>query len=154
MAVFKSTVYKSTVFNTGSIVNDGGYRSRFGWWVGGLCAPSLVPPPTPTESHGGFDEHYYRKYREYLEDLTKATSVKDKRAAAKELIELPIETTEIQKFIEKPELKGTLRLARIDHEKLNREIQLIYAYLDMLQMHRLNMLREQDDEAAFLMMMA
>lgn len=116
---------------------------------------SSSPIPTVAQTHGGFDERHYKKYREHLERLTRITSEDrkyPKRAveAAEALQELPVETTEIQKLTEKPELKGTLRLTpEINYEVLNREIDLIRAYLDMVITHQ----NELDDEMAFLLMM-
>lgn len=130
MAAFSSSAFSTSAFSTSAFDFDA----------------------VATESRGGFDERHYKKYREYLEKLTQATSVKDKREAAKELMELPVETTELQKLTEKPILKGTLRLTpKIDYRILQKEISLINAYLDMMNMHRLDMLREQDDEVGFLM---
>jgi len=108
-----------------------------------------APPVIVVESTGGIDERHYRKY---LEDLTNATSVKDKKKAAEELSALPVETEEIQKFTEGPQLEGTLRLTpQIDYEALQKDIELISAYLDILELHRLNI--EIYEETAFLMML-
>lgn len=110
--------------------------------------------PAPTiETYGGFDERNYHAYRKHIEQLTQIAEerIYPKRAleAAEALQDLPVETSEIKKLTEKPEIKGTLRLTpQINYEALQREIDLIRAYLDLMENHR----REQEDELAFLLM--
>lgn len=107
-------------------------------------------PIIPVQTHGGID---HKKYREYLERLTRATSL-DKNIpeaieAAEELHDLALEIPEIEKLTSGPVLKGTLSLApQIDYAALQRDIELIRAFLDLQQFNM-----EQDDEMAFLMMM-
>lgn len=123
MAVFSATVFSSTVYKT----------------------PTTSIASVPS---GGFYDH---KYRKYLERLTKATSLHSPEAvkAANELAEIPVEAPEIEKLASGPVLSGTLSLApKIDLAALQRDIELIRAFLDLRQQ-----MMEQDDEAAFLMLM-
>jgi hypothetical protein len=116
------------------------------------------PPVINPEAKGGFDERAYKKYRESLEALTKATSVTDKYPkkaikAAQELADLPIESPQIEKLAEGPQTKKTLRLMpEIDYEALAAEIMLIRAYIDGLEL-RIRIEAEQDDEAAIMLLM-
>lgn len=101
-------------------------------------------------THGGFYDH---KYRKYLERLTKATSLEknipEAMEAAEELQELNLDTPELEKLTSGPVLKGTLSLVpKINYEALQRDIELIRAFLDLQQQ-----MMEQDDEMAFLILM-
>lgn len=112
--------------------------------------------PTPTiETHGGFDERDYHRYRKNLERVAKITGEErkyPKRAAeaAESLSELPINTTELQKLAGAPQITGTLSLTpKINYAILQKELELIAAYLDKMAAYKLSM--EMDDEAAFLL---
>lgn len=137
----------------GAFQTSGFQRNAFQIETGGV-----VPPvPTPV-SKGGFDEHSYKRYRKHLEELTEATSEKRKyikkaKFAAEELIDLPVDTPELEKLLEGPETKGTLRLTpQIDYAALREEINLLTKYLDIVYQQRIKILRELDDEAAFMLM--
>lgn len=118
-----------------------------------------ILPPTPIEeTKGGFDERTYKKYRESLEALTKATSVSNKYPkqaikAAQELADLPIDAPQIEKLAEGIQTKQTLRLMpEIDYEALTSEILRIRSYIDAIEL-RISIESEQDDEAAIMLLM-
>jgi hypothetical protein len=120
-----------------------------------------VVPPTPAlETKGGIDERDYHRYRRHLERLMEVTQEAEQRKYirtvakdAKALTDLPIDTTELQKITAGPQLKGKLKLTPdIDYELLSNEIMLIQQYL-INHIRQIEFLREQDDEAAFLLLL-
>lgn len=115
---------------------------------------SSAPPPAPAESRGGFDERDYHRYRKHLEDLERVTRTKEVsriREIAEEIQDLDIETPELDKLSAEPETTGKLKLRAIDYDALEKEIDLIREYLNTVNLIKL-LEQEQDDEAAFLLM--
>lgn len=117
--------------------------------------------PTPSiETKGGFDERDYHRYRKHLEKVMEVTNEAEKRkyirTIAKDveiLQELPVETQEIDKILSGPQLKGKLKLTPdIDFNQLKGELLLIEQYL-LERFRYIEQLREQDDEAAFLLLL-
>lgn len=149
---FSTNAFSAAAFDFGSVAPTVGFFSMLAPWAGGAGA-TATPPAPPIQSHGGFYDH--KKYREYLERLTKATSlhqIPEAIEAAEELIDIPVETPELEKLTSGPVLKGTLSLApKFDYSALQREIELIKAFLDLQQQQMME--READDELAFLLMM-
>jgi len=101
-----------------------------------------------TVTKGGFDD--YHKYRKYLEELTEATKLKTiskpVQRIAQEIDKLPVKTPEIKKA-SKPD-------AVIDYAQIEREINLIYEYINrMINAYELEqkLIQEQDDELVLLM---
>lgn len=115
-----------------------------------------APPPTPIESRGGFDEQYYKKYRQHLEDLERVTRTKEVsriREIAEEIQDLGVETPELDKLSAEPEITGKLKLRAIDYNALEKEIDLIREYLNTINHYNLLIEQELDDETAFFLMM-
>lgn len=117
--------------------------------------------PAPTEeTRGGFDERDYHRYRKHLERLMEVTQEADQRkyiSRVKEdvraLTELPVDTTEIGKILDGPQLKGKLKLTPdLDFNLLKSELLLLEEYLNS-RFRYIEQLREQDDEAAFLLLL-
>jgi hypothetical protein len=118
-------------------------------------------PPVPTpDTRGGIDERDYHRYRRHLERVMEVTNEADQRkyirTIAKDvqaLTELPVDTTEIDKILEGPQTKGKLKLTPdIDFDVLLSELLLIEQYLSA-RFKLIQQLREQDDEAAFLLLL-
>ena len=134
------------------------YDTWGGSWLtswGGSWGVSAIPP-VDLETHGGIDFHAYRKH------LEKIAKIADERLYPKKAAEsvlaiadIPVDTPEINKLIQKPEITGTLRLTpKIDYEILSNEIEKVRAYIDIMEENRVKSLRlkEADDEMAFLLM--
>ncbi len=114
----------------------------------------------PTETRGGFYEHDYHRYRKHLERVMEVANQAEQRKYIRTIAqdveilnELPIETSEIDKILEGPQLKGKLKLTPdIDFTRLKEELLLIEQYLNARFLY-IQQLREQDDEAAFLLLL-
>lgn len=133
-----------------------GFQSN-AFQTGFQIARSGTPPPSIVDTTGGFNEQDYKRYRKYLESLQEVTSEKRKYPkaieAARELQELPVETPELKKLTSGPVIKGKLSLApEINYELLQRDIELLRAYLDIMGVKRARIAQELDDETAFLLM--
>lgn len=119
-----------------------------------------VTPTPDVETKGGFDERDYHKYRKHLERVMEVAQEAEKRKYitrvkedAEALIGLPVETEEISKILKGPQLKGKLKLTPdIDFNELKSELLLIEQYLNA-RFRYIEQLREQDDEAAFLLLL-
>jgi len=111
----------------------------------------------PVTSRGGIDERDYHRYRKHLESLERATRERDERKyikevvqVAKDLARLDIDTPEIEKLAEAP--SKTLKLKTIDFDALSSDIQTLKEYLMLFKAYRDEILQEQDDEVAFLLL--
>ena len=122
-----------------------------------------IAPATTTTTKGGIDKHHeytpeeYKKYRQHLERISKIASedrkyLKTVSDSVEQLSELGIETPELEKITEAPITKGTLRLMpEINYAALMEDLSKIRRYLDILEINRLRLL-EEDDEAAFMLL--
>ncbi len=118
-----------------------------------------ITPVNPITT-GGFDERDYHKYRRHLEKVMEVTQEAEKRKYIRTLAEdvealneLPVDTQEIDKILQGPQLKGKLKLTPdIDFDHLKGELLLIEQYLNARFLY-IQQLREQDDEAAFLLLL-
>jgi len=116
--------------------------------------------PAPGPTTGGIDERDYHRYRRHLEKVMEVTTEADKRKYIRtiakdvqELVDLPIETNELDKILQGPQLKGKLKLTPdIDFDVLISELLLIEQFLNA-RFRYIEQLREQDDEAAFLLLL-
>lgn len=98
------------------------------------------------DTHDGGSEEDYRRYRKYLERLTKAVErkkISPKVIEAVQEIELPVETPEIKKL--------TIPESVIDFSALEREIEKLNAFINQFLIQQEQM-REQDDEFALLLL--
>jgi len=134
-----------------------GFQSN-GFQTGFQIVRGGTPPIGPIDTTGGFNEYDYKRYRKYLEQLEQVTSESRKYPkqaieAAKELQDLPIEIPEITKLTVKPPVEGKLRLyPEINYQLLLQDLEVLRTYLDYIELKRALVLRELDDEAAFLLM--
>lgn len=111
---------------------------------------SLTPLAQTT---GGISPEDARRYREYLERLSgikKTETVTERVIEAVEVIkELPVKTKSIEKIVLKRE---------IDFTALDREIELIIAYLDKMEQRALEIQerirKQQDDDLALLLLLS
>ncbi len=117
-------------------------------------------PGPEFSSRGGIDERDYHRYRKHLEKVMQVTQEAEQRKYIRTIAEdveilneLPVNTEELDKILEGPQLKGKLKLTPdIDFEQLKGELLLIQQYLDA-RFRYIEQLREQDDEAAFLLLL-
>lgn len=123
MAVFSGSVFKSTVYNTGD-------------------APVVI------ETRGGIPPEDVKRYRDYLEKLTRITSTKEITQevieAAEAITEIPLVTKQVSQI--------AFETQEIDFAKLEIELSNIQNYINKLELHAQRFLREQDDELALLLL--
>ncbi len=118
---------------------------------------SGTPPAPAIETKGGIDERDYYRYRQRLERLIEVATERRKYIAtasedAEALLDLPIDTQELEKITKGPQLKGTLKLTPdIDFSALIVELLQIQRFLD--EQFKIQQLREADDEAAFILLL-
>lgn len=126
MAVFSSTVFSSTVYNTGGT-------------------------PVVVETRGGLPIEDAKRYREYLEKLNGIKSVKEITPevieAAQVITEIPLDTKQVSNIIKET--------PSIDLAKLAIELSKIQKYIyqmELVTIQAQRILREQDDEMALLLL--